>query len=65
MPHVVVALNLKNGDLLRDVQNINSHEIISGIIRIHESQSAINQEFKFRSIQASSVHPASPKGFAT
>ncbi len=37
--------------------NINSNEIISGIIRIHESHSAINQEFKFRLIQTSLVHP--------
>ena len=37
--------------------NIKSHEIISGIIRIHESHPAINQVFKFRSIQTSSVIP--------
>ena len=34
-------------------------ENISDSFWIHETQSAINHEFKIRSIQASSVHPAS------
>jgi hypothetical protein len=39
-------------------------ENISGCFWIDEMQSAINHEFKIRSIQASSVRPEAPKGFA-
>jgi hypothetical protein len=44
--------------------NIKLAKDISASFWIHETQSAINYEFKMRSIQASSVRPNSPKDFA-
>ena len=39
-------------------------EIDEDMFWIHETHSAIKHEFRIRSIKASSVRPALPKGFA-
>jgi len=54
IPESQILLDLKSIEILKTIKLT---ENISDSIWIHETQSAINNEFKIRSIQASSVCP--------